>query len=186
MSCLSCLFWVAAGSMPATGVLLWTEGRRVNCYTFVWQENSPPQQLNHKPEYPWQLTVLSYSWWQKPWIHSLSLLHTHPKPKIALHVGRPVGKLYVTFKLAWIAHCYNNIIWSGLWVCSDWLSLLMALKMCLNPCLSNSGRVELSADQGYTDKSEHNHRFIISNLKSRIKQLCLAEATKGDRISNLS
>lgn len=51
---------------------------------------------------------------------TLFLLLTSPQPKIDLHVGRQVGKLHTTFKLAWTAH-YYNIIWSGLWVCSDCL-----------------------------------------------------------------
>lgn len=35
MTCLVCLFLVAAGSMPVICMLLWTEGRRVNCYMYV-------------------------------------------------------------------------------------------------------------------------------------------------------
>lgn len=35
MICLLCLFLVAAGSMPVTCMLLWTEGRRGNCYMYV-------------------------------------------------------------------------------------------------------------------------------------------------------
>lgn len=61
---------------------------------------------------------------------TLFLLLTSPQPKIALHVGRQVGKLHTTFKLAWTAH-YYNIIWSGLWVCSDWLSAYVWLYKCI-------------------------------------------------------
>lgn len=118
---LLCLFGVAAGSRPVACVLLWTEGWRVSGSMYVCRENSPPQPLNHSPEYPGQQFVsldFSSPWGQRPWIPSASSPYL-AQTKIASYVGRMVGQLFRTFAFAWIFHYYNNIIWPVLWVSSD-------------------------------------------------------------------